>query len=48
MKRYDSVELNGILGSIEDWKKHDSTFRFGCYGIQKGYVRRPDLLRYLT
>lgn len=39
MKRTDSMSINGILASIPGWKKHNSTSRFGCYGIQKGYIK---------
>lgn len=39
LKRTDSLTINGILSSIPGWKKHTSTFRFGCYGIQKGYIK---------
>ncbi|MFZ5645797.1 MAG: VapE domain-containing protein [Bacillota bacterium] len=38
MKRTDSLAINSILSCIPGWKKHTSTFRFGCYGIQKGYI----------
>lgn len=39
MKRLDSIEINNILASISGWKRHNSTMRFGPYGIQKGFVR---------
>ncbi|MCM0760279.1 virulence-associated E family protein [Sporomusa sphaeroides DSM 2875] len=39
MKRVDAVEINSILASIPGWKKHNSTFRFGYCGIQKGFIK---------
>jgi predicted P-loop ATPase len=39
MKRTDSMEITSILGNIPGWKRHNSTTRFGPYGIQKGFVR---------
>jgi putative DNA primase/helicase len=38
MKRSDSIEINGILGDVPGWKRHNSTMRFGCYGTQKGFI----------
>jgi len=39
MKRSDALEINGILAMIPGWKRHNSTARFGPYGIQKGFVK---------
>jgi predicted P-loop ATPase len=39
MKRNDSMEINGLIAKQSGWKKNSSTFRFGCYGPQKGYLR---------
>jgi putative DNA primase/helicase len=39
MKRQDSVEINSILASLQGWHRHESTQRFGPYGIQKGFRR---------
>lgn len=39
MKRVDSLAINSILADLPGWEKHNSTCRFGCYGIQKGYVK---------
>ncbi|MDQ0254913.1 putative P-loop ATPase [Evansella vedderi] len=39
MKRSDSLEINGILGDIEGWERHNSNMRFGCYGRQKGFIK---------
>lgn len=39
MKRADAVEINSILGSFHGWERHDSTQRFGPYGIQRGFKK---------
>jgi putative DNA primase/helicase len=39
MKRSDSIEINGILGDISGWKRHQTSTRYGCYGTQKGFIR---------
>ena len=39
MKRSDTVEISGILASLPGWQRHNSTQRFGPYGIQKGFCR---------
>jgi putative DNA primase/helicase len=39
MKRGDSIEINGILGALSGWERHNSTLRFGCYGTQKGFIK---------
>lgn len=39
MKRSDALEINGILAMIPGWKRYGSSFRFGPYGQQKGFVR---------
>lgn len=39
MKRTDSVEINGILAVLNDWKRNSSTRRFGPYGTQKGFQK---------
>lgn len=34
-------EINGILATLDGWKKHSSTIRFGGeYGSQRGFVRK--------
>lgn len=48
MKRTDSVELNGIISKIPGWHRYNNSFRYGCYGSQKGFVRKLDLLRYVN
>lgn len=37
MKRMDSLEINGILSTIEGWKKNKSKRRYGPYGILSGF-----------
>lgn len=39
MKRSDALEINGILAMIPGWKRYGSSFRFGPYGQQKGFVK---------
>ncbi|MBG9567551.1 virulence-associated E family protein [Brevibacillus agri] len=39
MKRTDAIEINGILAMIPGWKRYGSSFRFGPYGQQKGFVK---------
>lgn len=39
MRRGDSIEINGILSGIAGWEKHNSTMRFGPYGVQKGFIK---------
>ncbi|ERI92287.1 Virulence-associated protein E [Clostridiales bacterium oral taxon 876 str. F0540] len=39
MRRADSIEINSILEKLPGWKRHGSSFRAGCYGTQKGYVK---------
>jgi predicted P-loop ATPase len=47
IKRNDSLELNGIIARLPGWKKHNSTIRFGVYGIQKGFIRPQELTRFI-
>ncbi len=37
MKRYEALEINGILGSFDGLERIKSNYRFGPYGHQKGY-----------
>lgn len=39
IQRKDSIEINGILDTLKDWKKCKKTIRFGTYGAQKGYEK---------
>ncbi|EFM10151.1 virulence-associated E family protein [Paenibacillus curdlanolyticus YK9] len=43
MKRYDAMEINGILSRLQGWKRYGSSFRFGPYGQQKGFVKSSTL-----
>lgn len=44
LKRLDALEINGILSKMQGWQKHNSTFRFGCYGTQKGFIKKLKFL----
>ena len=39
MKRADTIEINNILAGIPGWRRCDSTFRYGSYGTQRGFVQ---------
>ena len=39
MKRADAVEINGILVNAPGWQRCKTAKRFGCYGVQKGFIR---------
>ena len=39
MRRADAVEINCILTRIPGWKRHESNFRAGSYGTQKGFIK---------
>lgn len=39
MKQRDTREINNILSKIPGWKKCSSTYRFGSYGIQRGFIK---------
>jgi len=43
MKKQDAYDLNGIMATIEGWKKFDGNkkgnFKFSLYGSQRGYIR---------
>lgn len=41
MRRQDTMEINGILGSLDGWERK-STVRFGPYGTQRGYIRTTE------
>ncbi|MFT4415305.1 VapE domain-containing protein [Fredinandcohnia humi] len=40
MKRSDSIEINNILADIPGWERHRTSTRYGCYGTQKGFIRK--------
>lgn len=39
MKRADAAEINGILVNAPGWQRCKTAKRFGCYGVQKGFIR---------
>lgn len=39
MRRADTAEINDILKRIPGWKMHESSFRAGPYGTQRGFVK---------
>jgi putative DNA primase/helicase len=39
MRRTDSMEINGILAGLPGWERYKSSYRFGCYGHQKGFLK---------
>ena len=39
MQRKDSMEINGILETLKDWRRCKSSVRFGPYGTQRGFVK---------
>ncbi|MEA5048421.1 MAG: virulence-associated E family protein [Eubacteriales bacterium] len=41
MKRTDGNEITGILANIPGWDKCNKSLRFGIYGVQKGFIRKP-------
>ncbi|MDO3680414.1 virulence-associated E family protein [Paenibacillus ehimensis] len=43
MRRADALEINGILAGLPGWTRYGSSFRFGPYGQQKGFVRASTL-----
>ena len=38
LKRQEAIEINSVLAGMPGWKKHESNFRSGPYGFQKGFV----------
>lgn len=40
MRRTDSTEINGILSTLEGWRRTEGPLKYGkYYGLQRGYVR---------
>lgn len=40
IQRRDSMEINGIISSFDDWEKYDKSIRFSKdYGVQKGFKK---------
>ena len=40
MQRRDTMEINGIISSFDDWEKHSKALKFGKdYGVQRGFKK---------
>jgi predicted P-loop ATPase len=39
LRRFESMEINGILARLPGWKRYNAAMRFGPYGPQKGFVK---------
>lgn len=39
MRRADILEINSVLNSLPGWIKYKNAYRFGPYGMQRGYLR---------
>lgn len=39
MKYRDAQEINAAIAAADGWKRIPKAGRFGCYGVQKGFVR---------
>lgn len=39
IRRIDTIEINNILSSFNDWERSKKVHRFGEYGVQKGYIK---------
>ncbi|MDF2513715.1 MAG: virulence-associated protein [Herbinix sp.] len=45
MRKSDAAEINGILASLEGWRRSEKTIRFGPgYGVQRGFEKCNILL----
>ena len=40
MKKSDSIEINKVLVSLNEWEKIKTSSKFGKYGVQRGYKRK--------
>ena len=40
MRKRESIEINNIMSSLNDWEKNKSLRRYGSYGIQRGFERK--------
>ncbi|MBF4806037.1 MAG: virulence-associated protein E [Pseudoleptotrichia goodfellowii] len=40
IKNSDSAEINSVLGSLMEWERIKTPYRFGVYGKQRGFKRR--------
>lgn len=39
IRRQDTNEINAIISKIPGWIKSDKPLRFGCHGLQRGWVK---------
>ncbi|MDU0938784.1 MAG: virulence-associated E family protein [Clostridiales bacterium] len=39
IQRRDSVEINGILKAIKDWKPSKTPYKYGFFGSQRGFTK---------
>ena len=46
--RYEAKEINGILTRIPGWERLSTPRRFGIYGNQKGFQRKPVMSQEVT
>lgn len=46
--RYEAKEINGILARIPGWERLSTPRRFGIYGNQKGFQRKPVMSQEVT
>lgn len=43
IQRRDSMEINSIISSFDDWEKYNKTIKFGRnYGVQRGFKKREN------
>ena len=46
MQRRDTMEINSIISSFDDWEKYDKAMRFNKdYGVQKGFKKEHNFHR---
>lgn len=46
IQRRDSIEINSIISSFDDWEKYDKAMRFNKdYGVQKGFKKEHNFHR---
>lgn len=45
LKRYEAVEILGVLANLPGWKRHTTSFKTGSYGLQKGFVKADGMLK---
>jgi len=38
-KRQDAVEINSILAGMPGWSRHNTSYKSGAYGLQRGFVK---------